>query len=476
MLQASFISRSGVNVRTMVLILVSLLVFSACGASESNTTVAGLTSTPNAPSTTAPVPVESTVPADPGTTTTTGSSASTTSTSTTLVASVTVDQYLPAALSRDSIPWSEVGFGWSVVLYDSSKAAPTGPSDVREGPVILYLVDSAGNRYEAAAWPSSNRPWSIADVRPDGTAAVVVGTGATVDDTTWTLVDIPTGSMQVVHSASFPEVTYGWGRSVKLTRPTGVNLVVYRSDGVNEWLERRSPAGAVLATLYTQPYVDAVGSLRWLYGHDGTTVLVAHHGGMAVVGNDGTPVAELWVPMDNMCEPTRWWDADTFLATCYGRGPASAPLDEYGNPHTFYGRLWLLETDGTAGVPLTEYPADPLFVGDFGYSDARPAGPDTLLQWTGDCGAAQIADLQADGTGSFIPISLPSTIVADGVAMLDVNVVAGLMTVYGWQGCAADVGALFVTDLAGNYVSELVPVIGDARSVISARALTPVYP
>ena len=62
------------------------------------------------------------------------------------------------------------------------------------------------------------------------------------------------------------------------------------------------------------------------------------------------------------------------------------------------------------------------------------------------------------------------------MAMLDVNVVAGLMTVYGWQGCAADVGALFVTDLAGNYVSELVPVIGDARSVISARALTPVYP
>ena len=77
-------------------------------------------------------------------------------------------------------------------------------------------------------------------------------------------------------------------------------------------------------------------------------------------------------------------------------------------------------------------------VGDYGYADAWRAGPDTVRQWTGDCGAAHIARLQPDGSGDFIPISVPSSIVADGVAMVDVNVVAGLITVYGWQGCSGE--------------------------------------
>ena len=60
--------------------------------------------------------------------------------------------------------------------------------------------------------------------------------------------------------------------------------------------------------------------------------------------------------------------------------------------------------------------------------------------------------------------------------MVDVNVVAGLITVYGYQGCAGDVGALFVVDLEGNFVQELVPVVGDSRSVIGAIGLGNVYP
>jgi TolB protein len=459
-----------------VFLVVLSLVLVSCGAEDPSTTTTVVTP---------PGAVESTTTtgatALPGTTSTseaatTTTLGSTTTTTTAPVATVTVDPYLPAAMSRDSIPWADVGFGWYVVLYDSSKAAPTGPGDVREGPVVLYLVAPDGTRYETASWAPDARPWRIVDVRSDGTAAIVQGSAATPDDNEWVLVDLPTGVMQTVHEASFPEVTYGWGSYVKLTKPTGTNVVVYRSDGVDEWLERRSPGGSLLATLYQQTYVDWVGSLRWMYGHDGTTALVTHHGGIALIQNDGTPIRELWVPMDHVCEPVRWWDADTFLATCYGQGPGSAPLDEYGNPHTFYGRLWLLEIDGTAGAPLTEYPADPPFVGDFGYSDAWPSGPDTLLQWTGDCGAAQIAALQADGTGTFIPISVPSSIVADGVGMVHVNVVSGLITVYAWQGCAGDVGALFLTDLSGAFVQELVPVIGDARSVISVRSLAEVYP
>jgi TolB protein len=449
------------------------MVLSACGAEDGE--VGSSTTAPPVPTSDGTV-IEPTTTNTQSSTTTSGENTTTTgsSTTTTIVATITDDPYLPDAAGRNEVPWAEVGFGWNVVLFDSSKAAALSPSDVREGPVVLYLVDAGGRRYEVASWPAADRPYSLVDATPS--AALVVGAGATMDDTVWTLVDLPTGVTQVVHSASYPDVTFGWGQSVKLTRPTGANVVVYRSDGVDEWVERRSAAGAVLATLYRQEYVDAFASLRWMYGYDGTFVLVSHHGGIAMVGNDGTPMADLWVPQDNQCEPVRWWDADTFLATCYGRGPGSAPLDEYGDPHTYYGRLWLLETDGTAGSALTEYPEDPVFVGDFGYSDAWRAGPDTPLQWTGDCGAAHIAELQPDGTGSIIDISMPPSIVADGAAMVDVNVVAGLITVYGYQGCAGDVGALFVVDFAGNFVQELVPVVGDSRSVIGAIGLGNIYP
>jgi len=56
---------------------------------------------------------------------------------------VTVDPHLPSALSREKVPWPDVGASWYVVLYDSSKAYPTSESDVREGPIVLYLVNSA---------------------------------------------------------------------------------------------------------------------------------------------------------------------------------------------------------------------------------------------------------------------------------------------------------------------------------------------
>lgn len=458
------------SMRSFMIAAAAALLLVACGAEEliesGSTTTAGPA---GSSSTSTSGTGESTTTTEMVTTTT-----GVTTTTTTSTVPVTVDPHLPTAFSSSEIPWGTVGDGWYLALYDSSKAAPTGPSDVREGPVVLYLVGPNGARYEAASWAPDDRPWSIGDVRPDGTAAVVIGTGVTFDDTKWVLVDLPTGAMQTVHAATFPETTYGWGPYVKLTRPSGTNLVVYRSDGVDEWLERRSPGGSVLTTLYRQPYVDAFGSLRWMYGYDGTSLLVTHHGGIAHVANDGVLIGELWVPSDHRCEPVRWWDSDTFLATCYGLGPASAPIDEYGNPHTYYGQLWLLETDGSAGTALTALPTEPVYIGDFGHHDAWPAGSATFVSWTGDCGASAAQVLRSDGTTDAIAISIPPEIIVDGWSMVDVG--DGRMAIYAWQGCGADVGVLVVADLTGSFTHDLVPVIGDSRGVISVRGLAEVYP
>jgi hypothetical protein len=50
------------------------------------------------------------------------------------------------------------------------------------------------------------------------------------------------------------------------------------------------------------------------------------------------------------------------------------------------------------------------------------------------------------------------------------------MTIYGWEDCAAWVGALFTVDLEGRYVNTLVPVIGDSRGVAGVRGLATIYP
>ncbi len=144
----------------------------------------------------------------------------------------------------------------------------------------------------------------------------------------------------------------------------------------------------------------------------------------------------MWVPADTDCYPKRWWDADTYLAACYGRAPGAAPLDDYGNLHHHYGRLWLLETDGSAGTPLTAFPAEPPFVGDYGYGDAWPVGDETLLQWSGDCGAAAIRLLQPDGTVEPLRVEAPGEMT--GVEMVDV--IDGVVAVYGWEGCDGYVG------------------------------------
>jgi TolB protein len=385
---------------------------------------------------------------------------------------VLVDPYLPVASSRSEVPWSEVGPGWHVVLYDSSKADPMSEAEVRDGSAVLYLVDPSGGLYEVGAWGLGTYPTLV-----DATAAsaLIVRTGATVDDTSYEVVDLVSGTVSKVYELGWPETSYinTWPAAA-LTRPTGANAVVIRSDGSNEWLERRSPDGSVLATVYTQPLAEGSRSLAWLYAPDGMSLVVGHSGGLAAVANDGMTLDELWAPQDTWCRPVRWWDADTFLAACYGEGPESAPADEYGDPATWYGRLWLLETDGSAGFPLTEFPPDPPIVVDFGYHDAWPTASDTYLQWSGDCGASKVATLAADGTGSFLEVALPADLIADGVSMVDI--VDGRIAIYGWQGCDGWVGSLFTVDLDGGSLDMLIPVIGDARGVIGVIGLADVYP
>ncbi len=372
-------------------------------------------------------------------------------------------------MDREEIPWEQVGAGWYVVLYSSSPAA-MDPDEWREGPVGLYLVDREGRRYLVATWPADDNPQAIVDAA--GTSVLVSGRPSMDEDFQVEWVDLVTGERRMAGTADFPMRELSQALFPRLVLPAGEAVTVYQSDGTTEWLERRSPDGESLGVFFEQAHVESPSDLRWFDRPDGASVIVMHRDGVTEVTPAGEIIGDLWAPAETTCYPVRWWDADTYLAACYGLTAASAPLDDYGNLHTYYGRLWLLETDGSAGAPLTAFPAEPPYVGDYGYHDAWPAGSETLIQWSGDCGASAIRVLQEDGTGEVLSVEAPLGV--DGARMVDV--IDGVIAVYGWEGCDGWVGSLFTVDLAGHLVRDLFPTVEGARGVFAVRGLATVYP
>jgi hypothetical protein len=364
---------------------------------------------------------------------------------------------VPSATSRSYIPWSEVGPGWHVVLYDTSTFDGTYVGDV-----LLYLVSPTGTRYEVTSFSGGAKAQRITDVRPDGTAAVVEWDDPLSHEPRWYHVDLATGVMIHLYETGSPESSHATSYHVQFTRPTGENLVVYRNDGTKQWLERRTYPGSILATLYSEPVISGGPDLQWLYGQTGTTVLVKHHGGIAYVRNSGALINEVWIPMDRDCDPVKWWDADTFLAACRG-GPAVAP-------HEYYNQLWLLETNGSAGVPLTAIPSGPIDIVDFGYVSAhRLGGSAILLQWRGDCGTAQVRQLQPDGSGK--AVSWPWLAGAHGYEITAVS--GSQMGIYEWKTCGRDWGSLALSTTTGTFVRQLVPLTGEALGVTSVLPVGP---
>ncbi|CAN5757739.1 hypothetical protein BH23ACT4_BH23ACT4_13660 [soil metagenome] len=374
-------------------------------------------------------------------------------------------------MNSADIPWDDVGSGWYVVMYDPSRANPASEADVREGPPVLYLVNAAGERFEVAAW-SPGQYLNLIDAT--ATSALVARIGSDFDETFYEVIDLATGTATIAYTLRPPESLLDIWPHASLTRPSGENVVVHRSDGTTEWLERRTPDGTVISTIYEQPLNGQTANMSWLYQPEGTSLVAVHQGGIAHVTNEGSMLGELWAPPNTQCDLVRWWDTDTILAACYGQDPSSAPLDEDGQAHLYYGRLWLLETDGSEGAALTNLPDEPISVVDFGYHDAWPKDDDTFLQWWGDCGASGVATLNPEGLGDLLAIEIPEDLEPGGSRIIDIH--DGGMTLYGWQGCEGWIGILFTVDLGGHYLDTLVPAIGDSRGVTGVIGLATVHP
>ena len=368
---------------------------------------------------------------------------------------VTTGENIPEALSRDLIPWAEVGPGWYLVGYGAW--SPESP-DLRR-PTVLYLVDGrdTGVLYEVAAFPWNHGGW-LADWRSDGSAALVWTTDPVARDFTLSLLDIATGEQQVLVGDHLFDHLGGPNFELAFTKPQGLHLVASTDDGATEKLAYYDIAGNRLQELYSQPIPDGtldLGLLSWLYGLEGLDAVVGHSTGIALVDNRGDLIRELWVPEDNFCKPVRWWSEGEFLARCTSstRMTSDSP-DAYLR---LYWQPWVLRTDGAIGEPITTIPQGELPYGVYGHYDAWPTAAGVLLQGSGECATGTVHILEGGQTRGF-PTVLP------GVLSL-VDVVDGRVALKAFPECGGQNGAFYIHDLQTGEANIIIPPIEDIVGV-----------
>jgi len=248
--------------------------------------------------------------------------------------------------SRNAIPWSIVGPGWT--LADVSTARPDANGTATgTGTVTTYLVDPEGGRYQIQTLSGTGRPQLIAWSGDAHNALFAVPENPSGTAVGYDLLSVRTGTFTVLPLPA--AVT-----PVGFTRPDGLNVLAVQSEPGTFQLERFNLQGAYQATIGSLPRKAGVsawqagcgGFCGALSSPDGTTAVWGVRGDeMQLVSNVGGLIRKLDVPDSGSppsCTPLTWWNADTVLAYCAVTGnryPA--------------GRLWLVPSNGDAPSPLT---------------------------------------------------------------------------------------------------------------------------
>ncbi len=279
-----------------------------------------------------------------------------------------------AATSKAAgVPWSRVGPGWVLAQYTT--AAPEGG---KTGPATLYLVSPGGARYKLASWPDNRTAPALLAWSPDGKRALLqVFSGK--------------GGVEQLTLATGRATTFalpGGATPIGYTTPGGLNIVAGRTSGSQTILARYSLSGRLIRPLGS----SADGAV--LYEPSGAAFVTGTSSGLKLVSNGGTLIRKLPVPgtSANTCNPVRWWNAATILASC-------AP------PKSAAPQLWLVPLGG--GRPAALTPRRSSSSRDLGDLDAWSLSSGLYLQAAGPCGVLQI--FKQARNGSIKLVTVPHT-------------------------------------------------------------------
>ena len=276
-----------------------------------------------------------------------------------------------AANSRASVPWHQVGAGWVLTEYTS---APQGGS----GPAELYLVSPDGTKYQLARWPNWKTAPQLIAWSPDGQRAlfsVFTGKGGAE------VLTLATG-----HVGSF--IAQGEVNPIGFTTPRGLNVLGGQPSGSGTSLARYSLSGQLVQRLG----YSADGQV--LYAPSGSEFATGTGSGLKLVSNNGALIRNLPVrgTSANSCNPARWWNSTTILASCVPPNSASP-------------QLWLVPVSGARPTALT--PVRPVSSGDLGDLDAWLLPSGLYLQSAGPCAVLQI--FKQSSRGSITLVTVPHT-------------------------------------------------------------------
>lgn len=289
-----------------------------------------------------------------------------------------LSQAPPSAQPRVAVPWSTVGSGWELVEYTSG-------ASTRGAAATVYLVSPGGARYPVYTWrAAANFAPTLLDWSGDKTRALLDMSGTNG----MAQLNLRTGKLT---HFTLPRPV----QVIRYTRPSGLNILgaTVSATGRTATLARYSLTGKLVKVLATQQsgFIGGVDSA------DGATLAVSGSTGVRLVSNAGGVVRDLPVPgvdTHSGCDPIRWWNSGTVLASCY---PASS---EYGAE-----RLWLVPVNGAKPTALTP-DRDPSR-GDYGDTDAWRLNSGLYLQSFGGCAAFELNKQAANG--SIAKVTVPGT-------------------------------------------------------------------
>jgi hypothetical protein len=273
---------------------------------------------------------------------------------------------------RSAVPWRRVGPGWVLADYWNGRFAEAGKPVAAAA--TLYLVDPAGGRYQLYRTAVTKSPPVLLDWSGDKTRALLqTATAGGLEQVTLT-----TGRVS-------RQITLPGGASASgYTRPSGLNLLGWRQAGARQQLARYSLTGALTRVLAAGPGVASA-----MYSASGTTLAAGTSRGLELVSNSGGVIRALPVAGTTGCDPARWWNSATVLASC-SSSTSNAP------------RLWLVPASGARPTALT--PPRGARSGDLGDVDAWRLPSGLYLQALGPCGTVQIFRQQASGAISLVTV------------------------------------------------------------------------
>ena len=319
----------------------------------------------------------------------------------------------PTVLLDSHVPWSQVGPGWTLATWADSAESAT-----------VVLTGPTGQRHPIARIAEQSR---LTDWSGDGRRALFSHNDYDFDTTTLTEINLDTGTTTTL--------TLEGRQSARYTRPTGKALLVIDEDLRTL---RRVDLGGVEQLVYPTDRLGAAGPYNGhhLPGIDGTFLVLGAGNGLAVVGNNGRLRDHLALPGPHTnCAPVRWWSSGTVLARC-------SDADSLGT------QLWQVPLGGGAPTAMTAFSSGRR--DDYGDVAAWRLAGGSYVQSLGDCGAAQLNRLTADGEVERLQI--PG--VDAGRSVVVVGATAGKLLLRTTESCGPGI-ALLTYDPAVDRVQVL---------------------